>query len=197
MKKQNQPKILPNTPIAKFCDLENQSTANSSTRLISIKNSLKVSSKKKTNKGSLKTIEMINKDGTKKRYPLYYDSEIGLSRKLQMIIHQTNNDDDQDTDEEQMRKSIEYCMNDLMVGLRAEMGDRFLEQYAKKRRENDEDFDFDEKSPKRLLVQHTSDRFLENESKETSNLKEIKASTSNNDENSYEDTDYQSEISDD
>ena len=56
-----------------------------------------------------KMISMMNRKGSQD-FELYRDNDIGIAKKYQVIVHDTNNDDDYETDEEQLRESIRYCV---------------------------------------------------------------------------------------
>ena len=43
-------------------------------------------------------------------FNLYKDIDLGISRTYQVIFHESNNDDDFETDEDQIRDSIRYCI---------------------------------------------------------------------------------------
>lgn len=74
-----------------------------------------------------RTIRLFEKGG-EQVFALHKDSDIGIQKKFQTIVHQNNHDDDYDTDEEQMAESIYYCVRQVVEGLNKEFPDEDSKQ---------------------------------------------------------------------
>ncbi len=67
-----------------------------------------------------KKIELTDSRKVKHQFPLYRDTDLGIERGKQILVHASTNDDDFFTDDEQLQSTVRYCIHQVKEGINKE-----------------------------------------------------------------------------
>jgi len=68
-------------------------------------------------------------DSTIREFPILFETEMGIPRKYQLELHKASHDDDYDTDDEQLERSVKHCLNEVI-----EVQEAILKKLKEKKR---------------------------------------------------------------
>jgi hypothetical protein len=80
-----------------------------------------------------RVVHFTDRNKERRPFPFYTDEELQIPRSVSVLVHKSTHDDDLDTDNEQLERSINYCFNDLIHGIKVEFGEDAVERF----RQND------------------------------------------------------------